>query len=351
MRRSCAAALAGLLMCGLLAIAPARASGPTINQGPLGSSSGNYGQVGTITGPGIPPTVPWQFDISWYDPASETYVLSDDTSDTLDVFDGAHDVYTGHVTGFAGPNGVVTSDANTAWVGDADSSVKVIDLSARKIVDAISTGGKNEADELAYDPQDGIIAVTNPQDIPTFVTLISTKTRAVFGRVTIPSSLPIIEQPVWDPGRHVFLIPVQRSAATPVGGLISINPQTKQIVRTTTLSDGCAPFGMALGPRRQLLVNCLTETLIVNVDSGSVVAKVAGLNGGDEVFYDSADGAYAVAAWANVTGPVLGIVDAQTHRLIASPATGVYSHSVAVSPTGRIFVPLETTGIGVYAKT
>ena len=328
------------------AAVPARTSALPLPLNPPGSSSGGYGQVGTITGPGIPPAGLWQFDISWYDPGSQTYLLSDGTSNALDLFDGVHDVYMGQVTGFAGPTGVVTTDANTAWVGDGDSTVKVVDLSARKIVDAISTGGTNEADEIAYDLRDGIIAVTNPQDIPTFVTLISTETRKVLGRVTIANSLPIIEQPLWDPIRRVFLIPVQRSAATPVGGLISIDPLTMKIVRTTALPDACAPFGMALGPRREMLVNCPIETLIINVDTGALVTKVYGLIAGDQAYYDNADGVYAVAA-----EPVLGIVDARTHRLIASPTTGVYSHSVAVSPSGQIFVPIENTGIGVFAKT
>ena len=75
----------------------------------------------------------------------------------------------------SGPQGVVTTnDGTQVWATDGDSTVKVIDLAAGKIVDTISTGGKQRTGELAYDPRDKVVLVTNPDETPQYVTLIST---------------------------------------------------------------------------------------------------------------------------------------------------------------------------------
>jgi len=64
-----------------------------------------------------------------------------------------------------GPNGVVAVGNNEVWASDGDSTIKVIKLNADrtggKVVQTISTGGKDRVDEVAYDPRDHLVAAVN----------------------------------------------------------------------------------------------------------------------------------------------------------------------------------------------
>ena len=116
--------------------------------------STTYQQIATITLPGGLTS----FDISWADPANQRFYLADRTSKKgggrIDVVDTQANkllytipTYTSEI-GFAGtvpavtpgcsisgPNGVVAiPQLNQLYVGDGDSTVKVVDLSARAIV-------------------------------------------------------------------------------------------------------------------------------------------------------------------------------------------------------------------------
>src|ERR1700688_3409939 len=142
-------------------------------------------QIGTISIPGEPLN---SFDISWIDQASGLYFLADRSNKGIDIVDTKKGTYVGRVAGMvgpimkkdgtccnndkSGPNGVVVA-GKEAWVGDGDSTVKVIDLKTMKIVDTIKTGGESRADELGYDPKDQVIAIANNADEPPFLTIIS----------------------------------------------------------------------------------------------------------------------------------------------------------------------------------
>jgi hypothetical protein len=102
-------------------------------------SDGAYGQK--ISVPGHPLRA---FDISWVDSASGHYYLADRSNAAIDVVDVAANKLTTQIGGFvgntgkndtSGPDGVITTFSNRElWAGDADSTVKVIDLTTDKIV-------------------------------------------------------------------------------------------------------------------------------------------------------------------------------------------------------------------------
>src|SRR3954454_2540174 len=145
--------------------------------GPAGAAQ--LKQVGTIAVPGEPLAT---FDIGVVDQEAQRYYLADRTNKSLDIFDAKADAFLGRVPGFvgqkesndvSGPDGVVVVGGE-AWLGDGDSTVKVVDLATNKIVATISTGGKARVDEMAYDPVDHVFAGVNNADDPPFITLIST---------------------------------------------------------------------------------------------------------------------------------------------------------------------------------
>src|SRR6202022_2655507 len=96
------------------------------------------------------------FDISWVNPERAEYYLADRANNGVDIIDTEHNVFKKTIGGFvgiklnkagtavdnnhSGPDGVV-SHGKCLYVGDGDSTLKVIDLDKSKIVATRSTGG------------------------------------------------------------------------------------------------------------------------------------------------------------------------------------------------------------------
>jgi len=334
------------------------AAGLALAAGPSGAAV--YALVQKIAVPGAPLG---SFDIGWVDAASHTYYLADRSNAGVDVIDTVTRAFVRRIGGFVGDRGkneisgpdgiVVLPDRRELWAGDGDSTVKVVDLQAGAVVATIATGGTKRADELDYDPLHHVVLVANPDDDPPFVTLISTDTRAVVGKITFAEATDGIEQPVWDPGTQRFYQAVPETKAEPGGALAVIDPVAMKVIQRIPLAL-CAPHGLAVGPNQELLVGCSKEkdarSIIVNLRTGTVVATVTQVGGSDQVWYNPGDRRYYLAARANPGGPVLGVIDAGTHQWIENVPTAKNAHSVAVDPaSNQAFVPLTNEGVGVYA--
>lgn len=321
----------------------------------------SYQRVTTMSGPDIPPHVAmWAFDISWVDEATQRYYLADASNARVDIFDARTTTFLGAIGGFTGfhgsretqgPAGLLTDDLYQLWVGDGDSSVKVIDLFSHAIVARISTGGTRRADELAYDPQEQVLLVTNGSDKPPFASFISVTRRKLMGRIVFGEAMQGLEAPAWDAVTHKFYVSVPATRSAPGGEIAVIDPLSMQVVATYPVSN-CTPSGLALGPNQNLLLGCSGHPLILDVTSGRVIATIAQVNGCDEVWYNAGDRRYYLAAFTNASGPVLSIVNAETGRWIANIRTATKAHSVAAdAANNHVFVPLGGQGIGVYAQT
>src|SRR5437773_81504 len=172
----------------------------------------------------------YSFDISYVDLTNQTYYLADRSNRAVQVVDAVGN-YVGRIVatpvfaGFtgsnatSGPNGVV---AAFPWmfVTDANSRVVSINLRNNATVSNVSTGGAAglRADELAYDPQHGLLLVINNADTPPFGTLISvnqsTGQLTVGARITFDTAHSGVnaqngaEQPVWYPGSNRFFLSI-----------------------------------------------------------------------------------------------------------------------------------------------
>ena len=393
-----------LLLAGLLSIACA---GPVFAD----DDGEDAGAVRLLTTIPIPGTALRGFDISWVDASTQRYYLADRSNQAVDVIDAKNRTFLKHITGgfagvkfnasgganndISGPNGVVTS-GRWLFVTDGGSRVVSIDLTTDAIVDSVHTSvSANRADELAYDPKDGILLVINNADSPPFATLISVNKSN--GHLTLGARITFdvahagfdatngAEQPVWnkDTGKFYLSIPEVNCTAGPEcggsginGGVARIDPHSTGGVEALFPVQFCQPAGLTLGPKQNLLLGCSVvfdtagsawsasdantaapSSIIMDAKSGSIEKIVKGVSGSDEVWFNSGDGHYYLAARNQPGGPVLGVIDAKSQTLLqivptinAAGKAFVYpagtSHSVAVNPNNdNIFVPLPANNV------
>jgi hypothetical protein len=299
----------------------------------------------------------------------------------------------------AGPNGVV---AAFPWlfVTDAGSRVVTIDLRTGDTVADVVTraGDPTRADELAYDPDDGLLLVINNVQFPghpPFATLINVNKKT--GALTVGTSIILdtvhsgldaqngAEQPVWHrrTGKFFLSIP-QIGPNVQDGGVIRINPRTGAVEHTFPIHF-CGPAGLTVGPDDDLLIGCNTvfdtagnvwdptgtvtaapKDVVLDVKKGET-KDVLGVGAGDEVWFNGGDGNYYATGSGSPFRPLpaatakgatpLGVIDAHDGKLIQSvptynvpavttgPLTNQHpastAHSVAANAANNlVFVPL-----------
>ncbi len=340
------------------------------------------------------------FGISFDDPAINLYVLADQTNASVDLIDSESATFSGRIgdvcpagnpaphfcfqgvvltagrldASLSGPNGVIIVGHKEIWAGDGDSRIKVIDLQTQSFVTTISTGGQFRVDEVADDSRDNILAAVNNADSPPFVTLFDTATKTILGKMVFTTAgVGVdaengIEQPQWSPATGLFYVSVPQVGSDPtIGGVSVINPSTMLVTRTLLVRN-CAPAGLALGPHQEALIGCsgafgsplTTKTVIIDITStssavdGAIVASVP-IGGSDEVWYDKGTNHYFLAARNNQNSigitPILGSVNASSHKLDPSVPTSTTAHSVAADQESHhVFVPIgfvpPTAGAG-----
>jgi len=353
----------------------------------------------------------YSFDISFVDPATQTYYLADRSNKAVDVVNAQTDTFVtqifpnnGHApfAGFvpcspaagandcAGPNGVV---AAFPWlfVTDAPSRVLTFDLrtSPPTTVSEVFTkaGEKTRADELAYDPRDGLLLVINNASDPPFGTLI--QVNKTTGALSVVTNIDFdaahgvdatngAEQPVWDPDTGKFYLSIPQIGPTlSHGGVVRIS--TTGTVEATYPVEFCSPAGLALGPKQGLLVGCNTvfdtaggvwtgnadrdinsakpRYVILDAKTGNTAKILFDVGPGDEVWFNKGDGNYytassgsplvpnaitpprspvgtATAAPVNVSqgAAILGVIDAEKQTLLQLVPTLNVPARVAPAP-------------------
>ena len=332
------------------------------------------------------------FDISFVDPKLGRYVLADRTNASVDFFDAKDATFIGRVGGFAGqkvkadgvtadntisgPDGVTIVNNTEVWAGDGDSTVKVIDIASFQVVDKIATGGKFRCDEMAWDSADHILAVANNADVPPFVTMINTDTHAVVGKIvfdgtngTPDATQTGIEQPQWSPKTGLFYVSVPQIVGTDAtqGGVSVIDPATKAVTATYPVLN-CTPGGLTLGPRHEAMIGCsgaftvppntvaTTQSIVIDLDNGNIVANITQAGGNDEVWFDKATKHYYLGARGTLTAgkvtPILGTVDATGNVFDGGVATSTTAHSVAADTLSHhVFVPIGFVPPGTALST
>jgi hypothetical protein len=404
-----------------------------------GSAAGTYENTSTLH---LPPSMNQltSFDISFVDSRSHTYVFTDRNNKSLDIFDTQDDRFVRHsdqvFTGLGvgggcktgpgpntnggnsgGPNGVVIvpnrgdddqgdawrgrnddrdngdldgRDRGVAWVGDGDSTVKVIDLNTgHQVGAAISTGGECRADELWSDPQQHLIMIGNPNDPVVFQTFISTEgtpgpssvkgkllfdgltgtpcSNSLLNGVTITVCHTVaatagIEQPIF--ALHHFWVAIGATSANPGGEIAEIDPTTFQ--RVDAIGVSCGPSGLTFIPPHFAAAACGSAGVqFFDLESKTTLGSpVPETGGADQIWFangnvyapDSSSSSGCARSVAILTTPnppgfvggqtnsCVAVIEASSRSVIAEvqlPA-GAGSHSVAADSTNRkVFVPVK----------
>ena len=284
------------------------------------------------------------FDISFADPKTDLYVLSDRTNGSVDFFDASDDTYIGRVGGFqgvkcttptppaapaannaiSGPDGVVIVDGSTVWAGDGDSTLKVIDIKTFNLTDTITVTDptdpsvKMRVDEMAYDSRDHILAAANNANTPPFITMVDTNTHKILGQIVFDTAhagvdaTNGIEQSQWSPQTGLFYVSIpQLGPESAQGAVAVIDPSSMKVIAVYPVQN-CSPAGLALGPRHEALIGCsasftvppstvaTTQSIIINLDTGDVLANITQAGGNDEVWFDPGTQHYYLAARGTV---------------------------------------------------
>src|SRR5215469_11675301 len=318
------------------------------------------------------------FDIGFVDPAHGVYLLADRTNASIDVVDtSTNRVINQFKPGFvgatgnndtSGPDGVLVANGTQVWVGDGMSRVWVLDVTSGAVINGpISTAlpgttDPTRADELCHDDNNQIILIANDASEPhPFVTFISSTSFAVLGHIVMdgkegrPDAAGGIEQCQWSPKTGKFYLNVPNPASNPNDGVVlQIDPVSEKIEKTFSLAgSGCGGnAGMALGPFPQALLGCSNlgpNSVVINLNSGSVIGTLAGEAGADEAWYNPGNNQYFLGSGNHLTAvggstaPILGVVDATGKREDSGPASAVGSHSVAADPVkNQVYVPINS---------
>jgi len=221
---------------------------------------------------------------------------------------------------------------------------------------------------LAVDPDRGVVLVANDDPLDNFLTFISTATYSIVATIkldgTDPSGNSIIadgiEQCQWSPRTGKFYLAIPEVAGpgnnSVPGAVLEINPASMKVQKVFPIESGfvagppatgdcLGPQGLAIGPRREILLGCSNAgkgSVIINELDGSLVRNLPGLNGSDEVWYNPGDNHYFLAESNHTGGPILGVADqsADNGNEDTSATTAAGSHSVAADPVkNQVYVP------------
>jgi hypothetical protein len=380
----------------------------------MGPGAPSNTQTKCLTAIQIPGKPLRSFDISFTNPKRAEYYFADRSNAAVQVIDTealtvkrALGGFTGAVLNAAGtavnnnvsgPDGVA-SHGRWLYAGDGDSTLKVFDLesSSNTATQTISTGGTTRVDEMALTSDGELLLAANNAEDPPFATLFhangdhSSSRVSIISRITVdPAIVPAgaglsLEQPAWDPGTQRFYTSIPVIANNPdgcnfgqrpgditcQGGLLVLDPAAVTAPETVVGAfnpathtgvvklAGCGPNGASVGPDSNIVLGCTPQnnpgnnsTQVISAESATMAnsINVGGVTGSDEVWFNSGDKRYYLAANrdcgkpggcpAPAGGAVLGVVSARTNLLIEKIPQSQNSHSVAAdSARNLIFVP------------
>jgi len=307
--------------------------------------------IKTIQVPGYPiKTV----DFSTLDQDNGLMYVSDRSNSSIDVIDTNDDTYVRRYGGFrgvvlkperSGPN-IAWREGNVLLATDAPSNIKAIDIGSGKILDRFDCeGGDARIDGAAYDPKDHVLMGESADSSIPYLCWIDTKSMKISEKKKLMREATAgLEGSLWDARTGLFYLALPEVRHGP-GAVYAINPTTREVVKKYPLpaGDECEAGGISLNEHQdEILVGCDTKdyTDIISLKDGHV-DQTGILGGTDQTAYDPHTNMYFLGSRRGSKGSVLGVINATTHKLVASPETAAGTHAVAVNfHTHRVYLPM-----------
>lgn len=240
------------------------------------------------------------------------------------------------IDGVAGAHGVlVVPDLARVYVSATDAQqVVAIDADTLQIVGRAAGG--QYPDGLAYDPDTHLLFVSDEGGGADLV--IDPATDQLTKTIELGAGVGNTQ---FDPVSRQILVAVHAPAQLAV-----IDPAAAAVIRRIDLPECQAPHGFTLdAPTRRAFVTCEgnAHLLVVDLDSGQVLATAGVGDVPDVVAFDAGLGRLYVAAESGV----VAVFDTRESglQLIGQAFLAPNAHTVAVDPaTHRVYFPLENSG-------
>jgi hypothetical protein len=157
---------------------------------------------------------------------------------------------------------------------------------------------------------------------------------------------------IYNTTTHRFLQSVPQIGSDPKDGEVTeIDPVARRVTNHFLLKGlGCQAASLAIGPSNNLLVGCANRegeafppsTFILDATTGALIKSIYEVGRVDQVWYNSGDKRFYLAARDMENGSVLGIIDATTNMWLYNSPTGGNAHGLAADQfNNHIYIPLS----------
>jgi YVTN family beta-propeller protein len=272
---------------------------------------------------------PDRWDYVVFDPPTRRVYVAH--GDRLTVVNGDDGSITGEVPGFpGGTHGTaLIAQLGLGFTDDGRAGeAAAFDLRTLTPHEHFKVGA--DADAAVYDPASGHVFVINGDSGS--VSVIDPRQEKVIDTIHIGEGL---ETAVADGHGKLFVNGEEKSE------LVRIDTKTNKVDARWPIADCRRPHGLAMDTEhRRLFPSCVNDVLlVVDADSGTVIAKLPIGSGTDAAAYDPRRHLVFSSNGHDGTLSVIRQNDANSYEPLASIATSITARTMAIDPqSGRIYL-------------
>ena len=277
---------------------------------------------------------PDRWDYVVYDaPSHRVYVAH---GDRITVVDGRTGSVVGQVEGLpGGTHGIAISHATGLGYTDDGQAAQAAAFSLRTMKVVKRLGAQQDADAVTIDPTSGHVFVVDGD--PGTLTVIDPKVDRVIATVHAGSKL---EYAVAGDNGKVYVNGVARRE------IFRVDTATNSVDATWPIPQCEAPHGLAIDTAtHRLFSSCENSRLVVvNADSGAIVATVPIGRGSDAAAFDSTRKLIFSSNGIDGTLSIIREVDADTFVPVGTIKTALSARTMSVDPhSGRLYLAAADT--------
>jgi DNA-binding beta-propeller fold protein YncE len=226
----------------------------------------------------------------------------------------------------------VAKKANHGFAsGTVDSAVLMFDLKTLAILKRIPGPAGGLANMMYDDSSDRIVMTTHPnagKHTPGSATFIDPRTGEIVATVELDDEAP--NGAVGDGKGHVFVNNERNST------IQTIDLKTMKAVASWPIAPCKAPSGIAYDRKhRRIFAGCSNTSVVLDADSGKVVATIANGDGVDGVGWDPAEKLLYIAAGTSGNVTIVHQDSADKYTTVATVETMAGAKKMTVDPTAH----------------